>query len=344
MRKWMVCCLAWLMIANFLFAVLPEKQLQKIAKQNKKQENTPEKFNILYHKYRNYLLTLQSFRNPNEFILKLKTQQTNVSSALYYLLSTETQKAINDYRDANLEQSIAENEDENTPVSPMTLALLKDILNDLNPILVEQAIFISNTLQQLDPNNPEIQKMTKEQLLLTQLLTENVKEEYIKLDPPLSNDTISLLLWYRDMKKAHQTVPMNEQVVRLNRLLLEEAYPADIIKLRRTIENPRGILAYAQSTTLDETSAEDEHERFLALYEGKTFDQPLKTSPIFSTAGNESDSNNVAPITPENTPQNIPTTPETSNNEDDNETLLMMLGGILILAGGVWLYTKRSRA
>lgn len=255
---------------TFLLAVFPENEMQNLAQQNQQQEPA-QKFNILHHKYRNYLLTLPTFRRSNDFILKLQNQQDNMSVFLYRLLSDKTQRLISAYRDASwgVTSSNTGEEDSKPPTTPDTFRILRAIMHDVNPVLVQQIIY-------QDPI---------------------VKEAVAALEPKLSQDTKAMIVWYKEVEKKLATIPINEQTVRFNRLLLEEAYPQEIAPLRRIIQDERGILAQAKPTTLDETSAEAEYQRFLAMYEGKTFAEPLPRQKSSSVSSVDSSSSTPSSAT-----------------------------------------------
>jgi len=62
-----------------------------------------------------------------------------------------------------------------------------------------------------------------------------------------------------------------ETLVRLNRMLLEDAYPEEIVPLKRDMS---GFFAKAKPIVVEVSTAEY-NQRFLDLYAGKTFNAPL---------------------------------------------------------------------
>lgn len=89
-----------------------------------------------------------------------------------------------------------------------------------------------------------------------------IYDKEIFSDVKLSTETDSLV------KKGNAE---GETLVRLNRMLLEDAYPEEIVPLKRDVG---GFFTKAKPIVV-EIPAKDYNQRFLDLYSGKTFNAPI---------------------------------------------------------------------
>jgi len=125
---------------------------------------------------------------------------------------------------------------------------------------------------------------------------------------------------FSDVKLAQETGQLlkqenveGEALVKLNRMLLEDAYPHEIIPLKR---DTGGFFSKAKPIVV-EVSAKDYQQRFLDLYAGKTFNTPLMPKQEKEE---------------KTTTKKLPVSPE----EKSSGTLFWIAGGIA-LVGLFWI-------
>jgi len=111
----------------------------------------------------------------------------------------------------------------------------------------------------------------------------------------LSQESKTLLTWYQDnvQKGTAKQEEITAQTIRLHRLLLEDTYPEELWALNRTVRS-ESLLALARpSENAVVSNTDQEQQRFLEIYEGKTFSYPpmaQEPKPVIEAPENKQES------------------------------------------------------